>query len=128
MAIKMFNRRGDHNHLARIPINDDTTFNNLYDYIEQLFFMNKKKINNIRVDIEDNNVLTVLLDINSTHNKEFFVKYNGDDTYKIIIVSHYYENGFSLTKTLSERILSRDNITFPELLVLFKEYFDTPEI
>lgn len=124
----MFNRRDNHNHLSRILINDDSSYNNLYDYIEQLFLVNNKKINNIRVDIENDNILTILLDINSTHNKEFFVKHNNDDTYKIIIVSHYYENSFSLTKTLSERIISKDSIVFPELLVLLEEYFNNPEL
>ena len=126
MSITMFNKRGDDN-LSRIITDNDTTYDNLYDYIEQLFIQNKEKINNIRVTIEKNNILTILLDINSTHNKELFIKYNDDNNYKVIIVSHYYEKGLSLKKTYSERLLSLDNVIFPELLVLLDEYFTHPE-
>lgn len=126
MSITMFNKRGDDN-LSRIITDNDTTYDNLYDYIEQLFIQNKENINNIRVTVEKNSILTILLDINSTHNKELFIKYNGINNYKIIIVSHYYENGFSLTKTHSERLLSLNNIVFSELLVLLEEYFNYPE-
>lgn len=127
MAIKMFNNYSN-NYLSRVVINNDPTYDNLYDYIEKLFFMNNDKINNIRVSLEDTNVLTILLDVNSTHNKELFIKTYDKDYYKVIIVSHYYENGFSLNKTYSERILSLDNIVLPELLTILDDYFANPEL
>ena len=127
MAIKMFNNYSN-NYLSRVIINNDPTYDNLYDYIEKLFFMNNDKINNIRVSVEDTNILTILLDVNSTHNKELFIKTYDKDYYKVIIVSHYYENGFSLNKTYSERILSLDNIVLPELLTILDDYFANPEL
>lgn len=126
MSITMFNKRGDDN-LSRFITDNNTTYDNLYDYIEQLFIQNKENINNIRVAVEKNNILTILLDINSTHNKELFIKYNGDNNYKVIIVSHYYEKGLPLKKTYSERLLSLDNVIFSELLILLDEYFAYPE-
>lgn len=127
MAIKMFNNYSD-NYLSRVIINNDPTYDNLYDYIEKLFFMNNDKINNIRVSVEDTNILTILLDVNSTHNKELFIKTYDNVSYKVIIVSHYYENGFSLNKTYSERILSLDNVVLPELLTILDDYFANPEL
>lgn len=127
MAIKMFNNYSN-NYLSRVVINNDPTYDNLYDYIEKLFFMNNDKINNIRVSVEDTNILTILLDVNSTHNKELFIKTYDNISYKVIIVSHYYENGFSLNKTYSERILSLDNIVLPELLTILDDYFANPEL
>ena len=127
MAIKMFNNYSN-NYLSRVIINNDPTYDNLYDYIEKLFFMNNDKINNIRVSVEDTNILTILLDVNSTHNKELFIKTYDNVSYKVIIVSHYYENGFSLNKTYSERILSLDNVVLPELLTILDEYFANPEL
>lgn len=127
MAIKMFNNYSN-NYLSRVIINNDPTYDNLYDYIEKLFFMNNDKINNIRVSVEDTNILTILLDVNSTHNKELFIKTYDNVSYKVIIVSHYYENGFSLNKTYSERILSLDNVVLPELLTILDDYFANPEL
>lgn len=123
----MFNNYSD-NYLSRVIINNDPTYDNLYDYIEKLFFMNNDKINNIRVSVEDTNILTILLDVNSTHNKELFIKTYDNVSYKVIIVSHYYENGFSLNKTYSERILSLDNVVLPELLTILDDYFANPEL
>ena len=56
MSITMFNKRGDDN-LSRIITDNDTTYDNLYDYIEQLFIQNKENINNIRVTVENNSIL-----------------------------------------------------------------------
>jgi len=127
MTMKMYNEK-DKEKLTRIKIDDNYTYNNLYDYIEKLFLSHKEKIDGIVVDIEKNNILTIVLNVNSTHNKEFLIKYTDNNTYKVIAISHYYYSGFSTHKSHSERLLTYDRITLPELLQLLDDFFDYPEI